>query len=115
MGHVPSRIKTAEPETEFDKSLEEELLNFIKKLAEILNNGLSFADNFYAETLTVADTGNADTEFSATHTMKKAPTGFKVTNIDKAGVVYNSGTTWTTTTIYLKCDTANCSIKLLVF
>lgn len=115
MGQLRTRIKTSEPESQFDKTLELELLNFIKDAAELLNNGLSFDDNFYAETLTVADTGAANSENAITHTLKKVPTGFFLIYKDRAGDAYDSGTTWTATTIYIKFSAANSSIKLLVF
>ena len=48
MGHIRRRIKTARPENNFDKSLEQELLNFVYELSGLLNNGLSVKDNFAA-------------------------------------------------------------------
>lgn len=68
-----------------------------------------------SEALTVADSGSADTEFSVTHHLGRAPSGYIITKSDKACSVYDSGTTWTTTLIYLKCDTANVALSLSVF
>lgn len=68
-----------------------------------------------SESLTVADTGNANTEFSITHHLGRTPSGFIITKSDKAASVYDSGTTWTTSLIYLKCDTANVALSLSVF
>ena len=65
--------------------------------------------------LTVADSGNADTEFSVTHYLGRVPSGFIVTKSDKACSVYDSGTAWTTSTIYLKCDAANVALTIAVF
>ena len=112
---IRRRVKTARPETEFDKNLEQELLSFSIELSNILNGGVNFPDNFDAEILSVADSGTANTEFTVSHTLKRVPIGFIVLNINKAGVVYDSGTAWTTSAIYLKCSTANTVIKLLVF
>ena len=112
---IRTRIKTANPDSEFDKSLEQELLSFMNELSELLNGGLKFSDNFNAEIIDVADTGPANSEFSVSHTLKRVPVGYIVINKDRAGDVYDSGTTWTSTTLYLKDDTANASIKLLVF
>lgn len=61
-----------------------------------------------------ADTGNADTQFSVTHTLGIVPTDYIVTYISKGGVVYDSGTTWTTTTIYLKCTAANAAVNIFI-
>ncbi len=114
---IRTRIKTAKPDpkNEFEKSLEQELLNFSLELAQILNKGLKFSDNFNAETLTIADSGAADSQNTVAHTLKRAPSGYLVLKINKAGAVYDSGTTWTDTNIYLKCSVANCAITLLVF
>lgn len=68
-----------------------------------------------SESLTVADSGNANTEFSITHHLGRTPNGFIVTKSDKAASVYDSGTTWTTSLIYLKCDAANTALSLSVF
>jgi len=68
-----------------------------------------------SESLTVADSGSANTEFSLTHYLGRTPAGFIVTKSDKACSVYDSGTTWTTTTLYLKCDAANTALTIAVF
>lgn len=68
-----------------------------------------------SESLEVADTGTANTEFSVTHHLIRVPEGFIITNTDKAGIVFDSGTAWTKTTIHLKCSVASASIKLSVF
>lgn len=63
----------------------------------------------------IADTGTADTEFIVAHGLARAPVGYLVCRIDKAGIVYASGTTWTTTNIYLKCNAANAALTLIVW
>ena len=108
-------IKTAKPESEFDKILEEELLSAWTELSNLLNGGIKFSDNFNGEIISVTDSGTINTEFTVSHTLKRVPTGFIVTNINKAGVTYDSGTAWTTTAIYLKCSVANATLKVLVF
>lgn len=81
--------------------------DLIKKIAAIPFNR--------SESLNVADTGSADTEFSTTHHIGRVPAGFILTKSDKAACVYDSGTAWTTTTIYLKCNSANAAITISVF
>lgn len=68
-----------------------------------------------SEVLAVADTGNADTEFNVSHGLRKIPRGFICVNTDKAAILYDSGTAWTTTKIYLKCNAANAAVSILVF
>jgi len=68
-----------------------------------------------SESLSVADTGNANTEFSVTHHLGRVPNGYILTKSNLACNIYDSGTTWTTDLIYLKCDTANAVIEVTVF
>lgn len=112
---IRSRIKTSKPESEFDKSLEDELLSYSIDMSKILNNGLKFSDNFNAQIKTYTSNGAANTEDAVAHTLKRVPTGFIIINRDKAGVVYDSGTSWTATNLYLKCSVATVALKVLIF
>ena len=114
MAQIRNRIKTAKPESPFDISLEEELLSAWLELAETINNGLKFSDNFNAETKIVADTGVANTEFSISHTLKRVPTGYIAIKNSTSGVIYNGTTSWTTTAIYLRCSVANANITVII-
>lgn len=71
-------------------------------------------ENISGEWQVISDTGSADTEFSVTHTIGSVPIGFLVMSRNKGGVVYNSSTQWTTTTVYLKCTTANTNITIFL-
>lgn len=64
--------------------------------------------------LATGTTDGADTEFSITHQLGRIPIGIIVIRTNKAGVFYDSGTTWTKTTIFLKCNTATVTFTLLV-
>lgn len=58
-----------------------------------------------------------DTEFSVTHTLGVVPEGVIVLGQDKAGSLYqlnDTGTAWTTTTIYFKCDVASVTFKVFL-
>jgi len=112
---IRNRVKTAKPETDFEKSLEEELLSFSGELSQILNGGLKFSDNFNAVTVNITDTGTANSENTVAHTLKRVPVGFIVVNTNKAVSAYDSGTAWTATNVYLKFNTANCNVKVLIF
>jgi hypothetical protein len=46
--------------------------------------------------------GSADTEDAITHGVGAVPIGYIVVKQDKGSIVYDSGTAWTSTTIYLK-------------
>ena len=56
-----------------------------------------------------------DTEDTTAHTLGKVPTGFFVISQDKAGSLYDSGTAFTATNIFTKCDVASVTFKIIVF
>jgi len=95
------------------------LLNSLKEhsnnLLRILNNGIKFEDQLDSKEKTQTDTGAADTEFSITHELGRVPVGYLVKKIDKGGVIYESGTAWTSETIYLKSTIANCNVTLYIY
>jgi hypothetical protein len=72
-------------------------------------------ENIQGQFQIVADTGNADTEFTVAHTLGYVPTCYIVFSNNKAGVVYKSATAWTSTNTYFKCSVANCAITLFIF
>lgn len=112
---IRTRIKTARPENEFDKSLEQELLSAWRELSNAINNGLRLEDNLDGSIITISDTGAANSENTLAHNLKRVPIGFLMINTDRGTTVYDSGTAWTTTNIYIKFGTANCAVKIIVF
>jgi len=95
------------------KDLGEVLVRYTAKLADLLNKGIRITDNIDGVIQTI--TFNvANNEYEISHALKRIPNGFIILNKNKASDVYDSGTTWTTTSIYLKCDTAGAVIKLIV-
>jgi len=59
-------------------------------------------ENIAGQWVTYTSNAVVDTEDTIAHTMGSVPIGFIVVNIDKGGIVYDSGTAWTSTNIYLK-------------
>jgi len=77
---------------------------------EVINKAIDktrFAD--------VSTPNPADTEFSVEHGLGTIPIGFIVINQDQAAVTYSSDTAWDADFIYLKCDTALVTMRLLIF
>ena len=73
------------------------------------------AGNLDAQYIDVYTPG-ADTEFVVPHGLGRKPIGYDVVRQDKACNVYDSsGGSWSDDTLFLKCDTANCTIKLRVY
>ena len=63
----------------------------------------------------------ADTELAVTHELTSTegsrviPRGFLVVRRNGVAAVYESGTAWTATTAYLKCNTADATCYILFF
>jgi len=75
--------------------------------------------NIFGQWATVADTGTADTEFVVPHTLNfqtraVVPKNYFVTYTNAKGIVYDSGTTWTSSNIYLKCSVAHAKLNLFI-
>jgi hypothetical protein len=95
----------------------------LRGLIAKLNGQLSFgtgisstrAGNFDAQYIDVYTPG-ADAEFAVPHGLGRKPIGYDVVRQDKACNVYDSsGGSWGFDTLFLKCDVANCTIKLRVY
>lgn len=63
----------------------------------------------------VADSGASATKITVNHKLGVVPTDYIVTYQDKAGDVYDEGTTWTTQNIYLAASEANMKLRILCF
>ena len=100
---------------ELDRDLLKELGFQEAQLTAILDRGISFDDNVDVRIVTFTSNGVADTEDAVAHTLGKIPQGFFVINVDKAGIVYDGGTAWTTTAINLKTNVATAIVKIMVF
>ena len=71
-------------------------------------------ENIAGEFQVITDTGTADAEITLGHGLGAVPIGYIVVKINGGGVVYDSGTTWTSTNIYLKCSSANATTTLFL-
>jgi hypothetical protein len=71
------------------------------------------AENISGE-FQVKTTSTANTAVSVSHTLGATPIGYLVIRNNTKGVVYDSGTAWTDTTISIKCSEANATITLFL-
>ncbi len=116
MAFIDKRLNIPDIDSEeFRRELAEVLFKYSMKLSDIINGDIRITENLNVKILTISDSGNANSENTVAHTLKRAPIGFMVVNIDKAGIVYDSGTAWTASNLYVKCNVANAAIKLLVY
>lgn len=99
----------------FDENLVKSLEALTNTLTAMFDKGVNVNDNMDVEILTVTTDATPDTESSHAHTLKRVPTGYLVASKDKAGIIYDGSTTNTTTTLYLRSDTASVTAKVIVF
>ena len=62
----------------------------------------------------VPDTGLANTEFAVTHNLGRVPLFYDIKYMSLATQVFDSGTAWTASQIYLKSTTAHVKIRIFV-
>ena len=113
-----SSLASRDKVEESDKSVDTDL----SKLYLFTQGRVRFGDggdgdrgeNISGEFQVVADTGDANAEFSVPHTIGAVPVGYLVIKINNAGVIYDSGTSWTSSTIYLKSSAANSAVSLFL-
>lgn len=72
-------------------------------------------DNIDGAFGSIADSGSANTQFAVTHNLNRVPIGFHVIRQNNDGSFYDSGATWTTTQIFLKCGNANVGATFFIF
>jgi len=70
-------------------------------------------ENIFGQWKTITTAG-ADTEVVVPHTCGCIPIGYLVTKINKGAVIYESGTAWTSTNIYIKCSAATATVTLFL-
>lgn len=104
-----------QPESEFDKRLEEAIVKYTEKLGKILNSGIKFSDNFNMEIKSATTDAVVGTETAIAHTLGRVPSDFLVGSQDKAGTIYKGSTAWTATNIYIRGSVATITANLYIF
>jgi hypothetical protein len=82
----------------------------------------SYTGNLNGQWINVQAPGAANTEFSMTHSLTDSNGNPRVPSFywyisDVAAKLYQlptTGTAWTTTTVYLKCDTASANLRIFL-
>lgn len=98
----------------FDQDLLTALDGLANNLKVILDAGLDFDDNVDCVFVTYTTNVTANTEDTVAHGLGKVPVGFAVVDINKAGVVYRSNPS-TSSSLFLKCSTVSTAVTLLIF
>jgi hypothetical protein len=114
---VTAYKKNALPQasSDFEKQIRRALDDQQSNLAAILNRGINFDENVDSRQVSFTSDAVANAENTVAHTLGKVPTGYIVVSINKAAIVYNGGTAWTTALIYLKVNVATTVVRIIIF
>lgn len=95
----------------------DEGLKFTQKALEniqfILNNGITFTENFDAKFLTITFSA-ADTNVATFHGLGRVPTGYIVIGRSAAASIYNGSSANTSSLLYLRASAA-ATCRVMVF
>lgn len=120
---VPYDIQFLDPPKNWDarwfQTFFQDIAEKLGYQAQILNGSLGFGngtdvENVRGAWVTYTSNAVANTEDTVPHGLAVVPIGFIVIRRDKAGVVYDGGTSWTNSNLYLKCSTASTVITMFV-
>ncbi len=78
--------------------------------------GTAYTGNVNGQWANVQAPGTPNTEFAISHFLNRIPSHYRFIS-DVAAKLYqlpNTGTAWTTTNIYVKCDTASANLRVLI-
>ncbi len=78
------------------------------------NNTINMGENILGQFVTYTTNGSANTEDTVSHNLKSVPVGYIVVKQNKAGSIYDSGTTWNSSNLYLKCSVTSMLVTLFL-
>lgn len=94
---------------------------FVEDIFKLIKRNISFGttvngedQNISGQMVEVLNTGLANATFTVTHNLGRIPLFYDVKYINVNGVVYDSGTAWTKTQIFLKCSIINAHVRLFI-
>lgn len=102
-------------------------LNRVWGAFQVINGGLDFGvstqtdpgqytGNMSGQWVNVQSPVTPNTQFSVSHTLGRIPSMYFY-NVDQAAIVYqlpNTGSPWTTTKVFLKCNVASVNIRIFL-
>ena len=97
----------------YQSDFNEALLRFTRRIVDVLNGGIKITDNFDAQIITVTLT-TANTEQTVSHSLKRVPNGYIVLSNDKAAIIYDGTSSWTSSAIYIRSSVNSTTVKLLI-
>jgi hypothetical protein len=115
MSEIGESIILPKPQDKQDEDLYNVLTTFVFSVTKILNGGILFQDNFDCKLVSFTSNATPDTEDTIAHGLGRTPTGYLIYSKDKAGILYDGGTAFDATNLYLKCNVASVALKIIVF
>jgi len=93
--------------------------NDLNNIFMVLKGKVSFGDgtaseNIKGQFLTFTTSATPNAENTIPHTLGIKPIGWLVINKDKVGDLYASATTWTSSSVFLKCSVASVTYKIFL-
>jgi len=115
MANVDKKIALPDPDkkNKFEVDLVDALVRYTSKVGDTFAKGIRAEDNWDAQVISVT-LAAANVEQAVAHSLKRVPGGYIVVSIDKAAVVYDGITAWTTTNIYIRSNTAATAVKVIL-
>jgi len=104
-----------QPRNSWEMDVLKTLQDFFNRIVAILNRGITFTENVDCVLVTLTSSATPDDSNTVNHTLGKIPNGYIVYYQNKAGSLYDGGTTWTNTAIYVKSNIASVTFKIIIF
>jgi len=114
-----ANLSTREDKTnQYDKNLDADISSLFTALHGRVRFGSGTdgdrGENISGEFQVFTSNATPDTEDTVAHTIGAVPVGYIVLKQDKAGSLYDSGTAWTSTNVYLKCSVASVTFTIFL-
>lgn len=99
------------------------VISIIRQHARVMGGNISYgnvtndntAQNINGVWATGTTPSTPGSAFTVSHVLGRVPVGFHVVRINSAGIIYDSGTAWTSTEIFLKSNAASATFTLFIF
>lgn len=112
------RIESTEKIDAFARDINRDLLNIVLCLSGRIRFGDvsdgNRGENVAGEWQVVTTNATPDTEDAFSHGLGTVPQGYIVVKRDKAGVIYDGSTSWTSSNIYLRSDVASVTATIFL-
>lgn len=78
------------------------------------NNIINKGENILGQFVTYTTNSSPNTEDAVPHNLGSVPVGYIVVRQNKSASLYDSGKTWTSSNLYLKCSTASTLVTIFL-